>query len=79
MNPKDIVRSGYDKVSRAYRADTFDYEHSGYKTFLAWLELRLNPGASACCRSRSYCATSSRSAGSPNNRSACESSGSRTP
>ncbi len=45
MNPKDIVRSGYDKVSHAYRADTFDYEHSGYKTFLAWLELRLNPGA----------------------------------
>ena len=45
MNPKAIVRSGYDKVSLAYRADSFDYEHSGYKTFLAWLEPRLDPGA----------------------------------
>ena len=45
MNPKDIVRSGYDKVSQAYRTEAFDYEHSGYKSFLAWLEPRLDLGA----------------------------------
>jgi SAM-dependent methyltransferase len=44
-DPKDIVRTGYDKVSYAYRTESFDYEHSGYKTFLAWLEPRLGPGA----------------------------------
>lgn len=45
MDPKDIVRVGYDQVSYAYRTEAFDYEHSGYETFLSWLELRLAPGA----------------------------------
>lgn len=45
MNPKDVVRAGYDKVSHTYRTDSFDYERSGYKTFLSWLEPRLRPGA----------------------------------
>ena len=45
MDPKEIVRAGYDKVSYAYRDETFDYERSGYKTFLGWLEPRLEPGA----------------------------------
>ncbi|HIJ64811.1 MAG TPA: class I SAM-dependent methyltransferase [Candidatus Hydrogenedentes bacterium] len=30
MDPKDIVRQGYDKVSRAYRGDTFDSEEDPY-------------------------------------------------
>jgi SAM-dependent methyltransferase len=46
MNPKDVVRIGYDKVSHAYRTDGFDYDRSGYKTYLSWLEPRLRPGAS---------------------------------
>jgi SAM-dependent methyltransferase len=45
-NPKDIVRTGYDKVSYAYRAESFDYEHSGYKTFLSWLMPKLSASAS---------------------------------
>lgn len=46
LNPKDIVCNGYDKVSYAYHADSFDYEHSGYKTFLSWLVPRLSTSAS---------------------------------
>jgi SAM-dependent methyltransferase len=38
MDPKEIVRKGYDQVSYAYRSDTFDFEKSGYKVFLSWLE-----------------------------------------
>jgi len=30
MNPKDIVRKGYDRVSRAYRGDTFDPKDDPY-------------------------------------------------
>ena len=45
MDPKQIVRAGYDKVSYAYRAESFDYANSGYKTFLSWLEPRLRPDA----------------------------------
>ena len=45
MNPKDIVRSGYDKVSYAYRAASFDYAHSAYASCLAWLDPLLPPGA----------------------------------
>lgn len=45
MNPKEIVRSGYDKVSHAYRAADFDYAHSGYARCLAWLAPLLAAGA----------------------------------
>lgn len=45
MDPKAIVRSGYDQISYTYRGDTFDYEHSGYRVYLAWLEPLLSPGA----------------------------------
>jgi len=45
MNPKDIVRTGYDKVSHAYRDASFDYAQSGYAPCLAWLEPLLEPGA----------------------------------
>lgn len=45
LNPKDIVRQGYDKVSHAYRDDVFDYENSNYKKYLGWLEPQLQDGA----------------------------------
>ena len=44
-NPKVIVREGYDKISRAYRGDTFDFENSAYRAFLRELEPFLKPGA----------------------------------
>lgn len=37
-DPREIVRSGYDRISHAYRADAFDYARSHYQTALAWLE-----------------------------------------
>ncbi len=43
MDNKKVVREGYDKVSEAYRADTFDYENSGYFTYLSWLQPKLSP------------------------------------
>jgi 2-polyprenyl-3-methyl-5-hydroxy-6-metoxy-1,4-benzoquinol methylase len=45
MDPKDIVRTGYDQVSYAYRAAAFDYEHSCYQACLSWLERRLSPAS----------------------------------
>lgn len=45
MDAKQVVKDGYDLVSEAYRADTFDFENSGYKTFLSWLEPRLAAGS----------------------------------
>jgi len=45
MGAKKVVKEGYDKVSKAYRSEDFDYENSGYKTFLAWLEPKLAPGS----------------------------------
>lgn len=44
-SPKDIVRSGYDKVSHAYRGDDFDLQGTGYQQFLGWLTPRLEDGA----------------------------------
>lgn len=43
-NPKTIVRVGYDAISHAYRADTFDFDNSGYKVFLTEFEQYLKPG-----------------------------------
>ena len=46
MNPKQMVRSGYDKVSYAYRSRSFDYESSEYGRFVSsWLASRLAPGS----------------------------------
>jgi len=44
VNPKRIVRDGYDLVSDAYRSEGFDYERSRYRGFLSWLEPRLQNG-----------------------------------
>ena len=44
-DPKTIVRAGYDTISRNYRADTFDFDRSSYKTFLTEFEQYLKPGA----------------------------------
>lgn len=45
-DPKEIVRRGYDKVSRAYRGDRFDPREDPY--YRQWVELllpRLKPGS----------------------------------
>lgn len=43
-DPKAIVRAGYDAISHNYRTDTFDFDRSGYKTFLTEFEPYLKPG-----------------------------------
>jgi cyclopropane fatty-acyl-phospholipid synthase-like methyltransferase len=43
-DPKTIVRAGYDAISHNYRADTFDFENSGYKVFLTEFDRSLTPG-----------------------------------
>jgi hypothetical protein len=30
MNPKDIVRAGYDKISHAYRSDSLDQKDPSF-------------------------------------------------
>jgi cyclopropane fatty-acyl-phospholipid synthase-like methyltransferase len=44
-NPKEIVRSGYDRISEVYRSPDFDFEGSGYQRCLAALLPRLKPGS----------------------------------
>ena len=44
MDPKELVRRGYDRVSRAYRAD--DAGEDQYAPWLDLLERRVAPGAS---------------------------------
>lgn len=43
MDPKELVRRGYDRVSRAYRAD--DADDGEYEQWLQLLEKRVAPGA----------------------------------
>ena len=46
VDPKAIVREGYDRASYAYRGDEFDdYERSGYAYWLSRLTPRLREGA----------------------------------
>jgi len=44
IDPKVIVRDGYDRVSYAYRGDEFDFEKSGYAHWLRRLAMRIAPG-----------------------------------
>lgn len=44
-DPKALVREGYDRASRAYRGDDFDFERSGYAHWLRQLARRVAPGA----------------------------------
>jgi SAM-dependent methyltransferase len=45
-DPKVLVRYGYDRVSHAYRGDTFELDaRSGYAHWLRRLTRRLGPGA----------------------------------
>jgi 2-polyprenyl-3-methyl-5-hydroxy-6-metoxy-1,4-benzoquinol methylase len=37
MNPKQIVRSGYDKISRTYRGDTFDRDDPAMARYAQWV------------------------------------------
>lgn len=49
MNPKDIVRAGYDKISYAYRGDALDQNDPGFAQYAQWIaELTaLAPAAAA--------------------------------
>jgi cyclopropane fatty-acyl-phospholipid synthase-like methyltransferase len=42
-DPKRIVRDGYDKISLAYRSESFDFEPSVYRRFLLEFEAHLAP------------------------------------
>jgi SAM-dependent methyltransferase len=44
-DPRELVRVGYDRASRAYRGDTFDLRRSGYAHWLGRLAPRLADGA----------------------------------
>ena len=45
LDPRALVREGYDRASRAYRADDCDLERSGYGHWLRRLRPRLAAGA----------------------------------
>ena len=45
LDPREIVRQGYDRASHAYRGDDFELAGSAYAHWLRRLELRLAPGA----------------------------------
>jgi SAM-dependent methyltransferase len=45
-DPKRVVRAGYDRISDAYRADSFELEGTWYATALASLTTHLAPGGS---------------------------------
>jgi SAM-dependent methyltransferase len=46
MNPKDIVREGYDRISHAYRSDSGDEARADYAAWLDELRQRVPLGAS---------------------------------
>ncbi len=37
MNPKDIVRTGYDKISYTYRGDAIDRDDDGMMAYIQWV------------------------------------------
>jgi SAM-dependent methyltransferase len=45
MNPKDIVREGYDRISHAYRSDSGDEARADYAAWLDELRQRVPLGA----------------------------------
>ena len=47
MNPKDIVRAGYDMVSYAYRGDEIDVANADHRRYVGWIHelLALLPAA----------------------------------
>lgn len=45
MNPHEIVRQGYDKVSEAYRSDNFEFEGTGYQKIVSKFTSYLQPHA----------------------------------
>ena len=44
-DPKELVRSGYDRISEAYRADTFDPNGTWYATAIGALDTSLTAGS----------------------------------
>ncbi len=45
LDPRELVRQGYDRASHAYRGDTFEYAGSGYAYWLDRFMAQLAPGA----------------------------------
>lgn len=45
VDPFDIVRRGYDKVSEAYRSDDFEFEGTGYQEIVSEFTSRLDPSS----------------------------------
>ena len=45
VDPKQLVREGYDRASHAYRADTFEFVRSGYDYWLRRFTPALEDGA----------------------------------
>jgi SAM-dependent methyltransferase len=45
MNPKDIVREGYDRISHAYRSDSGDEARADYTAWLDEIRQRVPAGA----------------------------------
>ena len=45
MNPKEIVREGYDRISHVYRSDSGDEARADYTQWLGELRKRVPPGA----------------------------------
>src|SRR5438093_10866874 len=45
LDPKALVREGYDRASHAYRGDAYELEQSGYGHWLRRLAKRIEPGA----------------------------------
>ena len=37
MNPKDIVRTGYDKISHTYRGDDIDHSDPDIAAYIGWV------------------------------------------
>mgnify|MGYP001064594926 CR=1 FL=1 len=37
MDPKDIVRLGYDRISRAYRGDAIEHDNPEHRRYAAWI------------------------------------------
>ena len=37
MNPKEIVRTGYDKISHTYRGNDIDYDDPNIAAYVQWV------------------------------------------
>lgn len=38
MDPKEVVRQGYDRISRAYRGDRIEHDNPEHARYIAWID-----------------------------------------